>query len=212
MSLQDELSEIDSKAGGSDDLEQLAQFQRRCEVILTNTSKSLAAEQDAELREHLQGIEERAKDVFRTVKARLAEVKIARMDPDYEQHKLQKQQEEELKKQQEMAKAQEFLSQGGLSGLLGGIFGAAGGAQAAPAGRGATTPALSSAGLASVPASTVPAPGAIKCAHCGNELKAGAKFCPECGTPVPREKHCANCGAKLAPAVKFCPECGTKAA
>jgi hypothetical protein len=57
MSLQDELSEIVSKADGSDDPEQLGQFQRRCEAILTNASKSLAAEQDAELREHLRGIE-----------------------------------------------------------------------------------------------------------------------------------------------------------
>ena len=124
MSLQDELSEIVSKADASDDPEQLAQFQRRCEAILTNASKSLAGEQDVELREHLRGIEEQAKDVLRSVKERLAEVKIARMDPEYEQRKLQKQQEEQLKKQQEMAKAQQFLSQGGLGGLLGGIFGA----------------------------------------------------------------------------------------
>jgi rubrerythrin len=96
LSLQDELSEILSKTEQSDDLEQLAGFQRRCEVILANVSKTLLGEQDAELREHLQAIEEQAKDTLHAVKQRLAEVKIARMDPEYEQRKAQKQREEEL--------------------------------------------------------------------------------------------------------------------
>ena len=142
------------------------------------------------MREHLQQIEEQAKETLRTVKQRLAEVKIARMDPEYEQRKAEKARAEQLKKQKEMEQAQQFLSQGGLGGLLGGIFGVAAGGAAAG------TPA--------------PAPAAVKCAQCGSELKPGAKFCPECGTPVPRERHCTNCGAKVAPGVKFCPECGTK--
>jgi RNA polymerase subunit RPABC4/transcription elongation factor Spt4 len=201
LSLQDELSEILSATQESDDLEQLAGFQKRCEVILASVSKTLLAEQDAELREHLQAIEEQAKDTLHAVKQRLAEVKIARMDPEYEQRKAQKQREQELKKQRELQQAQQLLSQGGLGGLLGGIFGGAVGVPAAPTG-GAGTAAPSSTAAVS--------PAAVKCAQCGTELKPGAKFCPECGTPVPREKHCANCGAKLVPTAKFCPECGTR--
>lgn len=190
MALQDELNEIVSQAEESDDLEQLTQFQKRSEAILANASKTLASEQDAVQREHLQQIEEQAKETLRTVKQRLAEVKIARLDPEYEQRKAEKARAEQLKKQKEMEQAQQFLSQGGLGGLLGGIFGAAAGGAAA-----------------GVPA---PAAAAVKCAQCGTELKPNAKFCPECGTPVPRERHCTNCGAKVAPGVKFCPECGTK--
>jgi rubrerythrin len=204
LSLQDELSDILSKAEGSDDQEQLAGFQKRSEAILANASKTLASEQDPELREHLQGIEEQAKETLRAVKQRLAEVKITRMDPEYEQRKAQKLREEELRKQREMQQAQQFLSQGGLGGLLGGIFGGAvGGPGAPPGGGGASTAAPSSS-----PAAVTPV--VLKCGQCGSELKPGAKFCPECGTPVPRERHCTNCGAKLAPAAKFCPECGTK--
>ena len=203
MSLQDELSEILSATQESDDLEQLAGFQKRCEVILANVSRTLMGEQDAELREHLQAIEEQAKDTLHAVKQRLAEVKIARMDPEYEQRKAQKQREEELKKQRELQQAQQLLSQGGLGGLLGGIFGGAVGVPAAAAGGGGAAATASSSAAAASPA-------AVKCAQCGTELKPSAKFCPECGTPIPREKHCANCGAKLAPIAKFCPECGTK--
>jgi len=204
LSLQDELSDILSKAEGSDDLEQLAGFQKRGEAILANASKTLASEQDSELREHLQGIEEQAKETLRAVKQRLAEVKITRMDPEYEQRKAQKLREEELKKQREMQQAQQFLSQGGLGGLLGGIFGGAAGVPGAPPGGGGAGTAAPSLATAAV------TPAALKCDQCGSELKPGAKFCPECGTPVPRERHCTNCGAKLAPAAKFCPECGTK--
>jgi RNA polymerase subunit RPABC4/transcription elongation factor Spt4 len=203
LSLQDELSDIVSKAEGSDDPEQLAGFQKRCEAILANASKTLASEQDSELREHLQGIEEQAKETLRAAKQRLAEVKIARMDPEYEQNKAQKLREEELKKQREMQQAQQFLSQGGLGGLLGGIFGGAAGVPGASQGGGGAGTAVPSAAAAVTPT-------AAKCGQCGSELKPGAKFCPECGTPVPRERHCTNCGAKLAPAAKFCPECGTK--
>lgn len=185
MALQDELNEIASQAEESDDLEQLTQFQKRSEAVLANASKTLATEQDAVQREHLQQIEEQAKETLRTVKQRLAEVKIARLDPEYEQRKAEKARAEQLKKQKEMEQAQQFLSQGGLGGLLGGIFGAAAGVAA-------------------------PAAATVKCAQCGTELKPSGKFCPECGTPVPRERHCTNCGAKVAPGVKFCPECGTK--
>jgi ribosomal protein L40E len=204
LSLQDELTEILSTTQESDDLEQLAGFQKRCEVILANASKALLAEQDAELREHLQAIEEQAKETLHTVKQRLAEVKIARMDPEYEQRKAQREREEQLKKQREMQQAQQLLSQGGLGGLLGGLFGGAVGVPAAPTGGGGAAAAASSSAAAAV------TPAAAKCVECGSELKASAKFCPECGTPVPREEHCANCGAKLAPTAKFCPECGTK--
>jgi hypothetical protein len=99
LALQDELNEIASQAEESDDLEQLAQFQKRSEAILANASKTLATEQDAVQREHLRQIEEQAKETLRTVKQRLAEVKIARMDPEYEQRKAEKARAEQLKKQ-----------------------------------------------------------------------------------------------------------------
>jgi len=127
LALQDELNEIVSQAEESDDLEQLTQFQKRSEAILANASKTLATERDAVQREHLQQIEEQAKETLRTVKQRLAEVKIARLDPEYEQRKAEKARAEQLKKQKEMEQAQQFLSQGGLGGLLGSIFGAAAG-------------------------------------------------------------------------------------
>ena len=176
MSLQDELNEISTKTEECDDLEELTQFQKRCEAILTNVSKTVATEQDAELRQHLEEVGEQAKETLRTVKQRLADVKIARMDPEYEQRKAQKQREEQLKKQKGLEEAQKFISQGGLGNLLGGLFGAAAGAASAPKGSGGSAaPSSSSAGSASAPA-------AVQCAQCGAELKPNAKFCPECGT------------------------------
>ena len=82
-------------------------------------------------------------------------------------------------------------------------------------------------------------PGAtMKCAKCGNELPANAKFCLECGTKVevlaenemicpacgkktpkgkfcmecgqPLANRCPNCGAEVPQGGKFCLECGTK--
>ncbi len=47
------------------------------------------------------------------------------------------------------------------------------------------------------------------CVKCGVSIDKGAKFCPECGSP--QQAVCANCGASMIPGAKFCPECGTKA-
>ena len=66
--------------------------------------------------------------------------------------------------------------------------------------------------------------GKIKCATCGNELPAGAKFCfmcgskieelgtnemicPSCGKKTPKGKFCMECGAPL---VNKCPNCGAE--
>lgn len=49
-----------------------------------------------------------------------------------------------------------------------------------------------------------------KCAECGAEIGARAKFCPECGKAVPTKKFCSNCGAEVGVKAKFCPECGEK--
>jgi class 3 adenylate cyclase len=45
----------------------------------------------------------------------------------------------------------------------------------------------------------------MKCAKCGHDNRAGAKFCEECAAPLVRV--CANCGAQLSPTAKFCSEC-----
>ncbi len=89
----------------------------------------------------------------------------------------------------------------------------------------------------SVPTPT-PAQNTIKCAKCGNELPANAKFCLDCGEKVqvadsnevvcsacgkktpkgkfciecgaPLSNKCPSCGAELPNDAKFCLECGTK--
>jgi len=200
VALTDELGEIMNKASDSDDVEELARFQQRCETIVTNIAKSIAAEQDSGLREHLQEVQAQATETLVYVKERLAEVKVERMDPDYDRRREEKRLAEERRQQEEMEKAKQFLGGGGLGDLLGGLMGAIGGAGAKQAGAGSTAPAVTAGS------------GAGKaCSSCGSELKAGAKFCPECGTPVAQERACSSCGGKLQPGAKFCPECGTKA-
>ncbi len=194
MGLQEELNEIGDQTNESDDPEELGRFQKRCETILANVSRSMVTEQDAGLRGHLQGVEEQAQETLQAVKQRLAEVRIERMDPEFEERKAQKLRDEESKKQAEMEKARQFLSGGGLGDLLGGLLGSASGAKPAGAGK----------------SSSAAAPAARSCAECGSELKAGAKFCPECGAQVTQERRCAACGIPLTPAVKFCPDCGAK--
>ncbi len=46
----------------------------------------------------------------------------------------------------------------------------------------------------------------MKCSKCGNENRAGAKFCEECGEHLALK--CDGCGADLSPSAKFCSECG----
>jgi class 3 adenylate cyclase/tetratricopeptide (TPR) repeat protein len=50
----------------------------------------------------------------------------------------------------------------------------------------------------------------MRCAGCGSDNPARARFCQACGAPVAR--HCANCGTPLPPTAKFCSECGRAAA
>src|SRR5262245_40071551 len=47
----------------------------------------------------------------------------------------------------------------------------------------------------------------MRCASCGHENPAGAKFCEDCGASFVR--LCPNCGQQMRPTAKFCPECGT---
>src|SRR5262245_12566502 len=47
----------------------------------------------------------------------------------------------------------------------------------------------------------------MRCASCGFENVAGAKFCEECGAPCVRV--CPSCGQQVRPTAKFCPDCGT---
>ena len=67
--------------------------------------------------------------------------------------------------------------------------------------------------MAAAPAAPAAPAGAIKCAKCGAELAANAKFCMECGEkytpPEPATVVCPGCG-KTVPQGKFCPECGMK--
>ena len=109
MSLNDELNQISSDAAKSDDVSQLSDYQKRCEAILANVTTTLAAEQDEELRSHLTEVKQTAENTLREVKQRLADVKVARLDPQYEQRKAQKQREAELKKQQDQERAQQFF-------------------------------------------------------------------------------------------------------
>ena len=53
----------------------------------------------------------------------------------------------------------------------------------------------------------VVAAGMIDCPNCGNTVAKG-KFCPECGHRF--VTACANCGTEVAPGTKFCPECGER--
>lgn len=53
------------------------------------------------------------------------------------------------------------------------------------------------------------APG-MKCPKCGQDVPAGAKFCPNCGEKMNVQKFCPNCGKPLTPGAKFCSECGQK--
>ena len=45
----------------------------------------------------------------------------------------------------------------------------------------------------------------MRCAGCGTENTARARFCMECGAPFPR--RCSHCGTELPDAAKFCMEC-----
>ena len=89
-----------------------------------------------------------------------------------------------------------------MSGQIGGIFG----------------------GLTGAQSDNTPNASSVKCAKCGAELPAGAKFClrcgekvsvpepdkiicPKCGQSTPRGKFCIECGALLA---NKCPNCGAE--
>ena len=50
--------------------------------------------------------------------------------------------------------------------------------------------------------------GGSKCALCGAQMPANARFCPECGASVRRV--CPECGTELSASAKFCPKCGKK--
>lgn len=55
------------------------------------------------------------------------------------------------------------------------------------------------------------AAGTVKCAKCGAEIPASAKFCPNCGQENKPQAHfCPNCGNKVEAGAKFCPNCGQK--
>ncbi|MGU7775507.1 adenylate/guanylate cyclase domain-containing protein [Burkholderia sp. MR1-5-21] len=46
----------------------------------------------------------------------------------------------------------------------------------------------------------------MRCAHCGFDNPAGARFCQACGTMLTRA--CPRCGHESGPTAKFCSECG----
>ncbi|MBN3785451.1 adenylate/guanylate cyclase domain-containing protein [Burkholderia sp. Ac-20353] len=46
----------------------------------------------------------------------------------------------------------------------------------------------------------------MRCAHCGFDNPAGARFCDACGTMLTRA--CPRCGHESSPTAKFCSECG----
>jgi RNA polymerase subunit RPABC4/transcription elongation factor Spt4 len=46
------------------------------------------------------------------------------------------------------------------------------------------------------------------CAHCGETLEAGIRFCPRCGTAV--EASCPSCGKNIKAGDLFCSSCGSQ--
>lgn len=52
--------------------------------------------------------------------------------------------------------------------------------------------------------------GNVKCAKCGCENPAGAKFCLTCGEKVEHGARCPNCEKMCPPGAKFCLECGSR--
>jgi VWFA-related protein len=53
------------------------------------------------------------------------------------------------------------------------------------------------------------------CAHCGNLLRSGAKFCARCGSPVGAQRAlvlgvCPQCHSPLRAGARYCARCGTK--
>jgi class 3 adenylate cyclase/tetratricopeptide (TPR) repeat protein len=48
----------------------------------------------------------------------------------------------------------------------------------------------------------------VKCAGCGFENSAGARFCGGCGAPL--EQRCPSCGEAVAPGLAFCTSCGAR--
>ncbi len=77
--LWDELNQLGDISRDSEDLGALGQAQQRCETILANVTKNLAAESDATVREHLESIQNRTNDIVADLKKRMAEVKIMNM-------------------------------------------------------------------------------------------------------------------------------------
>ncbi|MDR1094057.1 MAG: SPFH domain-containing protein [Clostridiales bacterium] len=55
-----------------------------------------------------------------------------------------------------------------------------------------------------------PKQNTVKCAVCGEENPAAAKFCCNCGGKMAQSAFCPECGAKVTAGAKFCPECGKK--
>src|SRR5215470_6831065 len=46
----------------------------------------------------------------------------------------------------------------------------------------------------------------MRCSKCGNDNRAGRKFCVQCGQPL--KLACPSCGAPSEPGERFCGDCG----
>jgi membrane protease subunit (stomatin/prohibitin family) len=73
--------------------------------------------------------------------------------------------------------------------------------QQAQGGGGGAPPKAAAAGAAAAAGSF--------CTECGQQVPAGAKFCPNCGH-VQGGGGCPGCGQPVPEGAKFCPNCGTK--
>jgi len=73
--------------------------------------------------------------------------------------------------------------------------------QTTPPGLSGARPAAASSGASSA-----------TCAHCGEPLLPGARFCGNCGQSVPTDgpRLCINCHAELEPGARFCGICGQR--
>jgi membrane protease subunit (stomatin/prohibitin family) len=92
-------------------------------------------------------------------------------------------------------------------GFAGGGAGFVQAPQQAPQQPEAPPPAAPPAAPPVAPVAEAAAVGMVPCPGCGNQVRAGAKFCDSCGSPM--VAHCANCQAELRPGARFCDSCGT---
>jgi RNA polymerase subunit RPABC4/transcription elongation factor Spt4 len=231
MATLEDVQRIQDMAEGVEDVAKLKAYRQELLGIAANMAQVVLQATDSAVQQHAGEIRDQAEYAAEEIGGRARQLEIDQMDPDYERRKAERAQFEEQRKQKEAEEAKQGMAQ--LSGLLGGLFGGKGGGGAGAAGGGAlgglgglfgggqqqaqseapaAEPPAADAPQAQAPpaAASAPQAGGSACSSCGNQLAAGAKFCPECGTPT--QRSCKSCGQAIEGSPKFCPNCGTPTA